>query len=293
MTAKYDYGETVSIYAGYFSGTGKPVAQTTVTVTITDSGGTEKVTDGAMTSVGTGVYSYTYAVPTDGPEGDWKYTTTGTDSTGVLTINTVHFMVGEFVVPFSSPDDVREILPDLLLMSENLGVQASGTALTLTSAALSVPKILKDDTNLWVSEDFTFIQPRTITLSTAADSENYTAYIHKGFTDEQLIKFIRRSDRKINNLLHGQNDVASDYKRDWSSMLTASYVLKITSKGVVESMNWATSLENVAIKAIESYIEKTGSGTTFDDSVVVRDDSINVPGFKFDQSDEMNFESDD
>lgn len=294
MTYTYDYGETAQINKDYRdSESGSTIEQASSTITVTDSDGVEKVTDAAMTEDATAVYSYNYTIPSDGPEGDWKYTITGTDLNGLLTVDTVYFTVKEIVTPYSLPDDVREILPELLMTSENLGSVVSGIALILTSSALGVPRILKDGSNLYASVDYTFVQPRSITLDTAADSENYIAYIHKGFADQQIIKFISRSDRKIDNFFFGVDSASVAYKRDWSSMLTASYILKITSKGSIEMMNWATSLENVALKAMQSYIDRTGAGTAFDDSAVTRDDATGVPDHFLDQSDVLNFESDD
>lgn len=294
MNHKYDYGETVPIHADYRDAeSGAVAAQVSATITITDPNGTEKVTNTAMTEDATATYSYSYAIPTDGPEGAWKYVTTGTDENDVLTINTVYFTVKAVVIPYSSPESVREILPDLLMASENLGEITSGTSLVLTSSALGVPRILQNVTNLYESTNFTFIQPKSITLNDAANGENYTAYIHKGFTDEQLIKFIGRSDRRIDNFFFGLTAATSAYKTDWSSTLTASYIMKISSKGEIELMNWATSLENVALKAMQEYVDKTNADTAFDDSGITRDDSTNVPDFYLDQSDVNNFESDD
>ena len=293
MNHTYDYGETVPIHADYRDAeSGAVAAQVSAVITITDPNGIEKVTDAAMTEDATATYSYSYALPATGPEGAWKYVTTGTDENDVLTINTVYFTVKAVVIPYSFPENVREILPDLLMSSENLGGVTSGTSLMLTSSALGVPRILKNVTNLYESTDFTFTQPKSITLGIAASGENYTAYINKGFTDEQLIKFISRSDRRIDNFFFGLTVATPAHKADWSSMLTASYVMKISSKGEIELMNWATSLENVALKAMGEYVDKTNADTAFDDSRVTRDDSTNVPDFFLDQSDVPNFESD-
>ena len=78
MNHTYDYGETVPIHADYRDAeSGAVAAQVSATITITNPDGTEKVTDAAMTEDAVATYSYSYAIPTDGPAGAWKYVTTG------------------------------------------------------------------------------------------------------------------------------------------------------------------------------------------------------------------------
>ena len=290
MNHTYDFGETLPIRIVYRdSGSGAIADQSTVTVTITDPDGTKKVTDSAMSEESSATYTYTYAIPLTGPEGTWKYVTTGTDASGVLTINTVYFDVKAIVSPHSRPDDVREILPELLMSEDHVGVISSGTTLTLTNPALGVPSILKNTDIIYESTNYAFKQPQTVTLSVAATGENFIAHTHIGFSNAQLIKYIARSDRKINNLFANLTAPTSSYALDWSAMLTASYVLKITSHGNPDTLNWARSLENVVMSDIEAYKTNTGR-TAFNDDGVTRADATAVDGFNLDQSGSAGFE---
>ena len=282
MTNEYDYGEPVTVNSDYSSASGAPIAQTGATVTITDSAGTVKVTDGAMTEDATGTYSYIYTVPATGPSGVWAYTTTGTDASGYKTVSTVQFVVKAVVTPYTIPDTVREILPDLLVADDDIGTVSSGTSITLHKPAAGVPTIIKDTTTLYDSTDYDFTKPRKITLGSAATGENFIAHVHIAFSDPQLIKFIAKSDRKIDDYFYGKTTPTAGYLDDWSAHLTAAYILRIKSKGDSDTLAWAKSLEDMAMTAMKSYKEGTG-GTVFDDSAVTRGDSSSVDAFMLDQ----------
>jgi len=291
MANKYDYGETVPIHQEYRTQTGKPTAQVSATVTITDSAGTATETDTAMTEDATGIYSYEYVVPATGPAGIWTYTTTGTDASGNEIINTGSFIVKALVTPYTIPDTVREILPDLLVAEDNIGTVSTGTTITLTNPVFGVPTIIQDTSTIYESVDYTFIQPQDVTLLSAATGENYIAHTHIGFSDPQLIKFIAKSDRKIDDTFYSLTEPTAAYKDDWSAMLTAAYILTITSRGDPDTLKWAASLEKTVTDAMTAYKANTG-GTAFDDSSVDRDDATSVPDFKLDQSTMHNYESD-
>ena len=282
MANKYDYGETVPIRAEYRNKAGAPIAQSSATVTITDSAGTAQVTDGAMTNDATGVYSYDYVVPATGPAGVWTYTTIGADSSGNEIINTRLFVVRAAVTPYTIPDTVREILPELLVAEDHIGAVASGTSITLTNPVFGVPSIIQDTTTLYESVDYTFIQPQAVTLLSAATGENYIAHTHIAFSDPQLIKFIAKSDRKIDDMFYSSTAPTAAYKDDWSAMLTAVYILRITSRGDSDVLKWAVSLESTVTDAMTAYKKNTG-GTTYDDAGVERDDDTHIDDFQLDQ----------
>lgn len=283
MANKYDYGETVPIRAEYRNQAGAPIAQVSATVTVTDSAETVTVTDGAMTNDATGIYSYDYVVPATGPAGTWTYSTVGTDSSGNEITNTGSFVVKAVVTPYTIPDTVREILPELLVAEDHIGTVSSGTSITLTNPVYGVPSMIQDSTTLYESVDYTFIQPQAVTLLSAATGENYIAHTHIAFSDPQLIKFIAKSDRKIDDMFYSSTAPTAAYKDDWSAMLTAVYILRITSRGDPDILKWAVSLKTTVTDAMTTYKKNTG-GTTYDDSGVVRDDEPPVDAFLLDQS---------
>ena len=289
----YDYLERIPIHADYYDAlSGAVKAQSTVTIAVVDSAGTEQLAATAMTEDATAVYSYNYVVPAAGPAGVWYYTTVGTDSDGYLTVNTTYFEVKAKVAPHTLPENVREILPDLLIAEDDVGTISSGTTLTLTNAVFGVPSILQDTTMLFESTNFTFIKPRAVTLLVAASGENYIAHVHVGFSDDQLLKFIARSDRKIDDFFFGVTTPPASYLDDWSSLLTAAYILRIKAKGDKSMLDWATSLEDQATNAMMAYKQNSGAGSN-DYSKVTRDDAKSVNAFNLDQQTVKNYETDD
>lgn len=282
MTNPYDYGETVPIHADYYDKAGAPTAQTGATVAVTDSAGTVQQAATAMTEDATGIYSYNYVTPAAGPAGVWSYTTVGTDASGHEITNTVSFVVKAVVTPYTIPDTVRDILPDLLVADDDIGTVSSGTSITLTNSVFGVPSIIKDTTTLYDSTDYDFVKPRAVTLGSAASGENYIAHVHIAFSDPQLIKFIAKSDRKIDDFFYGVTTPTAGYLDDWSALLTAGYILKIKAKGDPDMIAWATSLEKIATDAMVEYKKNTG-GTVFDDTAVTRDDATSVDAFMLDQ----------
>ena len=282
MTNTYDYGETVPIHANYYDKAGAPIAQTGATVAVTDSAETIQQAATAMTEDATGIYSYDYTVPAAGPAGIWSYTTVGTDASGNEITNTVSFVVKAVVTPYTIPDTVREILPDLLVADDDLGVYSSGTSLTLHKPAAGVPTIIKDTTTLYDSTDYDFVKPRAITLGSAAAGENFIAHLHLAFSDPQLIKFIAKSDRRINEFFYGATTPTAEYMDDWSANLTVAYIKKIKSKGNPDMLAWAKELEDSTMTSMKIYKDGIG-GTVFDDTVVTRSDATPVDAFMLDQ----------
>lgn len=293
MTNIYDYGERVTIYQNFYDQAGTPATQSTATITITDSAGTEQVSAASMTLAGTGAYTYTYVIPSDGPAGSWIYTTVGTDASGYETTNSGSFEVSSLDLAYTTPGNVRELLPDLLMAEDDCGVIASGTSITLTNAAFGVPTILKNTTTLYDSVNYSFTKPRAITLSSAASGENYTARVYIAFSDQQLLRFISRADRIIDDFFFGvSTEPSSAYKDDWSSQLTAAFVLRIKSKGDTDMLAWADVLESKVMNAMLQYKTLTGA-TIFDDAKVTRDDATSVDAFCLDQQTVKNYETDD
>lgn len=284
MNPPYDYGETLRIRRVYRDPeSGALLAQASSTVTITDPDGTETVTDGAMTEESTATYTYNYAIPTDGPKGTWRYAITGTTAGGVLAITTVYFDVKAVVIPFSLPENVRDLLPDILMAEDYIGSVASGTSITLTNPVFGVPSILKDTAILYESTDYTFIQSQAVTLLVAALGENYTVRTHIGFSDVQLRKFITKSDRKIRSIFYNLVEPSAEHRSDWSAMLTAAYVLKITSRGDPDVLSWARSLKADVKEDIAAYLIGEGK-SVFDDSGIIRNDATSIGDFTLDQS---------
>ena len=187
---------------------------------------------------------------------------------------------------------VRYLLPDLLISEENIGIIASGTAITLTNPAFGVPNILKNSTTLVLTTDFTFVQPRKVTLSVAATGEQYTATIFIAFSDEEIETFIGESDRIIDNFFVNLTTPASEYLDDWSKYLSAAKILRVKAKGDPDMLAWAVSMEKIAMDGIEAYLKRTSAGT-YDDSGVTRDDSKLVSDFRLDQGSYNNYDNGD
>lgn len=191
----------------------------------------------------------------------------------------------------TTSEKVRYLLPDLLIGEENLGYIESGTHLTLTNPAFGVPTILKDSTVLALTTDFTFVQPRAITLVAVATGEQFTATIYIAFSDTEIETFIGESDRLIDNYFVNRTAPAAEYLDDWSKYLSAAKILRVKAKGNPDMLAWADSMEKIAMDGMESYLMRTSAGT-YDDSGVSRDDATSVPDFLLDQSTMTNYESD-
>ena len=185
---------------------------------------------------------------------------------------------------YTTIDAVRRLLPDLLISEEDLGTQASGKVLTLVNSAVGVPNILKDDTVLADVTDYTFTQPRRITLSVAASGENFIATTHITFSDTDITTFIEESDRFIDNKFINLTAPSSVHKGDWSRYKTGSKILRVTAKGDEDRLAWADSFDKIADDSITAYLEHTTAGA-FDDSGVTRHDATSVNAFKLDQRD--------
>lgn len=182
----------------------------------------------------------------------------------------------------TTPNSVRNLLPDLLTEEDDLGVISSGTSLTLTNSAYAVPTILKDASTLAVTTDYTFIQPRKITLTAAATGENFTAHVHVAFSDDELKTFIGESDRIIDNLFANLSLPYSTYLDDWSKYLTAAKIVMIKAKADPEKMAWSVQLKATAMDSINEYIVNT-SATSFNDAGGDRADATSVSDFMLDQ----------
>ena len=182
----------------------------------------------------------------------------------------------------TTPNSVRNLLPDLLTEEDDLGVISSGTSLTLTNSAYAVPTILKDASTLAATADYTFVQPRKITLTAAATGENFTAHVHVAFSDDELKTFIGESDRIINNLFANLSMPDSTYLDDWSKWLTAHKIILIKSKGDLDMVAWGRSFRTMAMDAINAYLANT-SATSYDDAGGERADATSVSDFMLDQ----------
>ena len=183
---------------------------------------------------------------------------------------------------YTTPNSVRNLLPDLLTEEDDLGVISSGTSLTLTNSAYAVPTILKDASTLAATADYTFVQPRKITLTAAATGENFTAHVHVAFSDDELKTFIGESDRIINNLFANLSMPDSTYLDDWSKWLTAHKIILIKSKGDLDMVAWGRSFRTMAMDAINAYLANT-SATSYDDAGGERADATSVSDFMLDQ----------
>jgi len=183
---------------------------------------------------------------------------------------------------YTTSEKVRNLLPDLLTAEQDLGFVDSGTYITLNNSAYAVPTILKDSTELAVTTNYTFVQPRTITLSVAASGEHFTAHTHIAFSDTQIEVFIGQSDRIIDNKFINQSTPSSDYLDDWSQWLTAWKILVITAKGDPEKLTYAKTYYDMAMDAIEDYKGSTLVGTNTYEAAE-RYDASPVPNLSFDQ----------
>ena len=199
-------------------------------------------------------------------------------------------MRGEIIMGYTIVDSVRRLLPDILISEEDLGINASGKVLTLVNSAVGVPNILKDGTTLADITDYTFTQPRRITLSVAASGENFIATTYITFSDADITTLIEESDRAIDNKFVNLTAPSSAYKGDWSRYKTGSKILRITAKGDEDRLAWADSFDKIADDGITAYLEHTIAGV-FDDSGVTRCDATSVSAFKLDQQDTERYAS--
>ena len=193
---------------------------------------------------------------------------------------------------YTSEVKVRNLLPDLLIEESDLGISDSGTLLTLINPAFGVPTILKDSTTLALTTDYSFVQPRTITLGTAATGENYTATVYIAFSDEEILVFVGESDRIIDAKFINQTAPGAEYQDDWSKYLSAAKILRVKAHGNEDMLNWADSMEKIAMDGITDYLARTSAGT-YDDSGISRCDATPVDAFQFDQSGIQTFGCDD
>lgn len=177
---------------------------------------------------------------------------------------------------------VRNLLPDLLIAEDNVGIISSGTAMTLRNPAFAVPTVLKNTTEMVITTDYTFVQPRAVTLTVAATGENFTARTHIAFSDTEILVFVGESDRIINNYFVNLTAPASEYLDDWSKYLTAAKILRVKAKGNPDMLTWAESMEKMAMDGMVAYLAKTSAGV-FDDSAVTRGDATPVDAFMLDQ----------
>ena len=177
---------------------------------------------------------------------------------------------------------VRNLIPDLLIATDDIGTVASGTSITLHKPAVAVPTMLKDAAEIVITTNYTFVQPRAITLLVAASNENYIANCHLAFTDTELVTFIGESDRIIDNYFVNLTAPASEYLDDWSKYLTSSKVIRAVSKGNPDMLKWAGSMEKIAMDGMSEYLKRTSAGV-FDDSAVTRSDATSVDAFNLDQ----------
>lgn len=183
----------------------------------------------------------------------------------------------------TTPEKVRNLLPDLLTAEDFIGTIDSGTNLLLTNSAYAVPTLLQDATELVITTDYTFVRPRTLKLNNAADGENYTAHVHVAFPDSQLTEFIGQSDRIIDDEFANQTTPAAEYLDDWSQWLTAWKIKLITAKGNPDLIAESLVYKNMAMDAIAKYKAGTLKGT-FSDTQVTRTDRTPVPAHSLDQS---------
>lgn len=154
---------------------------------------------------------------------------------------------------YTTAEKVRKILPTLLWDEEDLGVIASGTSLALTRPAKDVPTILKDSSTLVKDTDFTFVQPKAITLSVAATGENFIATCYYSISDTDLEAIIARADRRI-DAYFGQHDTPdSSSREDWSSSLTAAMYLREYATATEENLKRAEAMEKQALDDMKRY----------------------------------------
>ncbi len=187
---------------------------------------------------------------------------------------------------------VRNLLPDLLIEEDIIGTLDSGTHLVLTNPAFGVPTILKDNTTLTLTTDYTFTQPREIALGVAATGEHFTATVYIAFSDSEINSFIGESDRIIDNFFVNLTAPASEYQDDWSKYLSAAKILRVKAKGDPDMLAWAASMEKIAMDGMQAYKDMTSAGT-FDDSGVSRCDAAPVDAFKLGQGSVEDYGCDD
>ena len=155
---------------------------------------------------------------------------------------------------FTSAAKVRALLPTLLMDDDILGVSYSGTNLVLNYPSYDVPTILIDGVS---STAFTFERPDKITLTNAADGEQYIAQVYKGLPDADIDGLIDTSDRIIRVKFTNDDLPAAEYLEDWSSALTASRYLKLYCSGSEENLDKAKALEKAVFDDMDSYIDNT------------------------------------
>ena len=156
-------------------------------------------------------------------------------------------------------DQVRKLLPTLLMDDDDIGPSFSGTNLTLNYPAFDVPTILIDGVS---STAFTFSRPDKIALTEAATGQRFIAQVYKGIPDADLTALISTSDRHIRAFFTGYDLPSAEYLADWSGMLTVARYLRLYATATEENITKAEGLEKLVKDDMESFRVEVASSSS-------------------------------
>ena len=175
---------------------------------------------------------------------------------------------------YTTEAKVRSILPTLLKSDDDIGIIASGTALTLHDPAYDVPTILKNSTVLAKTTDFTFARPRAVTLTAAATGENFIAQCYYAISDADILVIIGQADRFIDDYFSAYSTPGSASLTDWSSWLAAAIYLRQYATATEENIRRADNLWKMATDGMENERENIKKNSTT--STMIRVKRVNV-----------------
>lgn len=155
-------------------------------------------------------------------------------------------------------NSVRKMLPTLLTDEDYIGA-ITGTAITLSQHAMSVPFIFKDGARLVSGTDYTFNRPVTITLSVAGADEIFIAQCDYAISDSDLETLIDRADRIIADYFVNDSMPATLYRSDWSAQLAASMFLKQYSLATKLEVARAKSMYDDVFELMKQFKSNTNA----------------------------------
>lgn len=156
---------------------------------------------------------------------------------------------------------VRNILPNLLINEDAIGLMESGTNLVLTDEAIECPTILKGITTLTEGVDYDFVRPDDVTLNVAANYENFTATVYIGTTDTILDTLILTAEEVIDDYFYRYSTPAVSNKTSWTKWLAASYYLFNYCAGSDADISQGEQFQKLAYDSMKRYKENTNFDT--------------------------------
>lgn len=159
---------------------------------------------------------------------------------------------------YTDTNSVRKMLPTLLTDEDYLGA-ITGTAISLSRHAMSVPFIYKDGARLVSGTGFTFNRPTTITLTDAGAGEIFIAQCDYAISDADIETLIDRADRLISNYFVNDTMPPTLYRSDWSAQLAAAMFMKQYSLATKIEAARADDQYTAVFDAMKDYNENSNA----------------------------------